>query len=119
LHVSYKNPPQAVVEEFEDERTGQTRARYVNKARFVGHTPAHVGSVFPGIEVPKEPPKSVLSAAAKLDQNLLIKMRKVGIGLSLPFVRSGARAPFEIVILISRRSSWRDRCGNDLLSSAN
>jgi hypothetical protein len=71
------------------------------------------------IEVPKEPPKSVLSAAAKLDQNLLIKMRKVGIGLSLPFVRSGARAPFEIVILISRRSSWRDRCGNDLLSSAN
>ena len=75
---SYKNPPQAVVEEFEDERTGQTRARYVNKARFVGHTPAHVGSVFPGVEVPKEPPKSVLSAAAKLDQNLLIKMRKVG-----------------------------------------
>jgi hypothetical protein len=66
------------VEEFEDERTGQTRARYVNKARFVGHTPAHVGSVFPGVEVPREPPKSVLSAAAKLDQNLLIKMRKVG-----------------------------------------
>lgn len=67
-----------MVEEFEDERTGQTRARYVNKARFVGHTPAHVGSVFPGIEVPKEPPKNVISAAAKLDQNLLIKMRKVG-----------------------------------------
>jgi hypothetical protein len=104
------------VEEFEDERTGQTRARYVNKARFVGHTPAHVGSVFPGVEVPREPPKSVLSAAAKVDQNLLIKMGKVG--LSLPLVRF-RRAPFERVILISCRSSRRDRCGNGLPSSVN
>jgi hypothetical protein len=78
---SFKIPPQAVIEEVEDEGTGQRRFRYINKARFVGFTPTRIGHIHDPSDVPTEPPKSVLPILPRLDQALLDKMRAVRVVL--------------------------------------
>ena len=67
------------MEEYEVERTGQVRKRYVNKARHVGFAPLRIGHGHVPGEVPMEPVKAVKDKIDKLDQGIMAKLRLVSL----------------------------------------
>ncbi|ORX39968.1 RNA polymerase III transcription factor IIIC subunit-domain-containing protein [Kockovaella imperatae] len=72
---NYKNHTQAYVEDYEDKRTGETKQRYVNRARHVAYTIPIIGHN--SKNVPKEPVKGLMDKLKKADQRIMEKMRNL------------------------------------------
>jgi len=72
-------PPQTVEEEVYDERTGQPKKRYINKARHMGYSLQLIGFGHPIGEVPSEPEQAIKDRLGTLNQAILEKLRKVSI----------------------------------------
>ncbi|EIW69414.1 hypothetical protein TREMEDRAFT_68676 [Tremella mesenterica DSM 1558] len=73
----FKQPPQVGVEDWEDEKTGQIRKRYVNKARYVALGTESISHVHKPEEVPTGPPAKVKTRMAKLDLQVLKKLKEL------------------------------------------
>ena len=71
-----------MIEEVEDELTGEVRRRYVNRSRFQGFSVAKVSHTHTPGEVPMEPVPKVRDRISKLDQRLLEKLREVSLAVS-------------------------------------
>ena len=74
---SFKNHPQAVIEDVEDERTGNVRKRYVNRSRFVGFSTQKIGHGHAPGDVPTGPVKALKEKLSKLDQRILARLNQV------------------------------------------
>ena len=81
---SYKNHTQAFVEDYEDQITGETKQRYVNRSRHVAYSIPVIAHSTEGI--PMEPVKGLMDKLKKADQRILDKMKEVSVILGLYFV---------------------------------
>lgn len=76
---SFRNAPQAVIEDHVDLYTGEVRKRYVNKARFVGAPQTKVGHNHAPGDVPSGPPKALAERVKKVDQRIYERLKAVSI----------------------------------------
>ncbi|KAK4686342.1 general transcription factor 3C polypeptide 5 (transcription factor C subunit 1), partial [Tremellales sp. Uapishka_1] len=74
---TFKLAPQTVEEDFYDERTGETRKRYVNKSRAVGFGVQTIGYQHAHGDVPLGPVDVVKQRMSKLSQEILEKLRRL------------------------------------------